>query len=234
MGTTFSELRRQVLIKLKNQGGEAVTAAEQAINEAHKVIARVQDFDELMTLDTANAVTVANQSLYHLETDLGLTRPKDVYTIRYMDEENSRKLDYVSPTVLDQELPYPLSLGTGDPTKYTQRGMYLELVRVPNTSNKSLYIYHSQWPATLSNDSDTTPYRNIDDVITTLAAEIAESIISKGFIGNWTQRAQALLGSARGEEITKPDQGHVARPFNPYGAGASGNYWIDPFVKEQP
>jgi len=233
MSTTFGELKRQVLLRMPDPGdGKTILAVEQGINEAHKAIARVRDFDELTVLDTANASTVANQSLYHIIDDLGLARPKDILTIRYMDEANSRKLTYVPVRELDERIPYTELFGTGKPSYYTRRGMYIELFRIPDEA-KPLYILHTQWPATLSNDSDTTPYSNLDDVICTLATEIATSILEGGAATSWTARASALLGLAISDDMRRPDRFLVARPFSAAGEPV-GKYWLNPWIRKEP
>lgn len=232
MSTTFAEFKRQVFLRMPTVDGKTILAAEQAINDAHKVIAMVKDFDDLMVLDTANAATVANQSSYHLTGNLGLTRPKDIYTIRYMANESSRKLDFVPISELDKVLPYTLTSGTRKPTHYTRRGNSIELYPVPDAA-ANLYIQHSQWPATLANETDETPYQNIDPVIVDLATDITMAILS-GTSGEWFTRAKQLLGITLNDDETRPDIWWVAKPFQPSPAGAAGEYWNDPFVKRQP
>lgn len=233
--TTFAELKRRVFESLgaKAADGQMLLAVERAINEAHITIARVYDFDELIVLDTTNAFTQPNQKLYHITDDLKLVRPKDIFTIRYMDGANSRKLTYVSPRELDQVVPYTELYSTGRPSYYTRRGMYIELFRIPDES-KPLYIMHSQWPPTLVDDTDETPYLYIDDVIVALAAEIATSILSQGATGDWALRAKELLGLKMTEELTKPDVFYIARPFSTRPPVAIGKYWTNPWVKKEP
>jgi len=233
MTTTFKELKRQTFGKLKESSGQAMLAVDQGINEAQKNIARVKDFDELMVQDTTHALTVASQKLYHIVDDLKLVRPKDIYSIRYMAEAESRKLIYVPPRRLDEEVPYTEIFSTGKPKWYTRRGRYIELFRIPD-AEASLYILHSQWPAVLSADDDETPYEDLDDVITTLGADIARSIIEEGVVGNWYQRAKELLGIALMEEVTRPDTTYVAQPFQASEVKLLGNYWLNPWVKRQP
>ena len=232
--TTFGELKRLVLQRLAPRSdGQTLLAVEQAINEAQKNIARVKDFDELIVLDVTHAFTVASQKLYHITTDLALVRPKDIYTIRYMDEVNSRKLEYVSPRKIDERIPYTETFTTGRPKWYTRRGMYLELFRIPDAA-KPLYILHSQWPAVLSSDTSETPYLYLDDVIVTLAADIALSIIEEGVVGSWFERAKQLLGIVLKEDETRPDIFYVAQPFSARERRVLGSYWLNPFIKCQP
>jgi len=234
MSTQFKELKRKVLLRMKDKtDGRTLLAVEEAINEAHKAIASVRDFDELVTLDTSHAVTVASQKLYHIETNLALVRPKDIYSIRYMDDANSRKLTYVPPQELDSRIPYTEQLAIGRPTWYTRRGMYLEFIRIPDAA-KPLYIQHSQWPATLSGDTDETPYVNKDHVIVALSVDIAYTILDGGS-GNWIQRALQLLGVAASEDRARPDVRPVARSFDASASrGPTGEYWKNPFIKENP
>lgn len=239
--TTLLELRRQVLIRLGKSDGKTVIAADQGINDAQVAIARVRDFDELMTLDKTNAVTIDGTSLYHITSGWTLVRPKDIYSIRLMDEDNSRKLKYVPPRELDEVIPYTDMVGEGRPNWYTRRGLYVELFRIPDAIY-TLYVFHSQWPAALTADTDETPFLNLDDVITTLAADIATAILEEGIITDgWVSRAQQLLGSSLREEIVNPDRPIQAKPFDPSrrdwfdgSVVTSGEYWDNPFVKHQP
>lgn len=230
MNTTFKELIRQVMLKmLPRVDGITRLTVEQAINDAQKVIAGVRDFDELKILDTTHAATVISQKLYHIETDLQLVRPKDIYTIRYMDEGSSRKLTFVPLRELDEKIPYTELFSTGRPSFYTIRGRYVELFRIPNEV-KSLYIYHSQWPTILVNETDVTDYLQIDHVIVGLATEMAIASL-EGSSSDWTGRAKLLLGLALSEDDTRPDQIHIAQPFNPTRQYPVGDYWLNPFFK---
>lgn len=231
MPTTFKELKRLVLLSMPESiDGISEMAIEEGINRAHKAIARVQDFDELIVLDTANAVTAANQKTYHIINDLGLTRPKDIITIRYMANSESRKLTWVPTAKYDSIIPYPELFSTAKPKWYITRGMNIDFHPIPaNAAN--LYITHSQWPNILSNETDTTPYLNIDDVIITLASEITVAIMNKGAVTDWTRRARELLGIVISEFRDNPDRLHIAQPFSTRQTWSSDNYWLNPWHK---
>ena len=235
MTTTYEELYKRVLLRLDRQDGEALLAAKEAVNTAHKVIARVIDFDELIVLDTTNAETVADKSTYHLVDDWGLTRPKDIFSMRYMDETESRKLQYKPARSLDSILPYTLTLGTRKPYWYTTRGYNVELIPVP-AEDKPVYIHYSQWPLPLSADTDETSYLEVDDVIIELGADIGQVIISKEVRkseADLTDLAKSLLSGATREERTKTDRMMVAQPFR-VGLPVHGEYWKHPFVRHNP
>lgn len=233
MGTTYGEFKRRVLINIQPRNdGVALMAVEQAINDAQKVIACVRDFDELMTLDTTHATTVADQKSYHITSSLSLVRPKDIYSIRLMDTDNSRKLEFVPFRKLDERVPYTEMTGTGKPNFYTIRGMYVELYRIPDDAY-SLYIQHSQWPAVMDDDTDETEFANIDHVIIALATDMALASLEGGS-SDWIQTATRLLGISVNEERTRPDQFRVAQPFVSTLYPTRGEYWNNPWVKKQP
>lgn len=231
MGTTFSELKRLVLLSMpESLDGVSDLAIEEGINRAHKAIARVQDFDELTVLDTANAATAANKKTYHIINDLGLTRPKDILTIRYMANSESRKLTWVPVAKYDKIIPYPELYSTSKPRWYITRGMSIDLHPIPaNVAN--LYITHTQWPIILSNQTDQSSYLNIDDVIVTLASEITIAILNKGALSDWTRRVKELLGLIISEVRDKPDQLHIAQPFSTRQSWPSDEYWLNPWYK---
>lgn len=225
----FGEAKRLVLLRVGKEDGRTRLIMEQAINDAIHLVATIRDFDELMTLDITNAFTVASQKIYHIVDDLALVRPKDIYSIRYMDEGQSRKLTFVPFRELDEVVPYTEITGEGKPLYYTVRGRYIELYRIPDEV-MPLYIQHSQWPDTLVDDDDEIPYVNIDPVIIALAADMTISMGEGGSSQDWTQRAMSLLTGAVKEDIERPDKVYVARPFRTTGKVPS-EYWRDPFYR---
>jgi len=233
MATTYGELIRRVLLNLQPRtDGIARIAVEQAINDAQKVIACVKDFDELMVLDTTNAATVDGTKLYHITDDLSLVRPKDIYSIRLMDEAESRKLEFVPYRSLDSRVPYTELVGEGKSKYYTIRGEYIELFAIPDDAY-NLYIQHSQWPTVLEDKTDETDYSNIDYVIVALATDMAIASLEGGS-NDWLTRANQLLGFAKREDDERPDQARFAQPFRATNPLPPGSYWLNPWVKEQP
>lgn len=227
--STFGELKRQVMLRLDRPGGRTTLIVEQAINDTLRLICSIKDFDELMILDTSNAFTVAQQKSYHIVNDLALTRPKDIYTIRYMDTSNSEKLEYVPLRELDQRVPYTEMSGYGSPSYYTRRGMYIELYRIPDEV-KPLYIQYSQWPEQLVYNSDECPFINMDPTIVTLATDMASSMMDGASTTSWAQKAMEMLNITTREDETRPDKTFIARGFEP-GLARVGEYWKDPFYK---
>ena len=234
MSTTYKTLYQKVLLRLNSEDGRALLAAKEGVNDAQKVIVRIEDFDELKVLDTSGTpVTVASTKTYHLVDDWSLTRPKDIISLRYMDGTSSRKLEYIAPRRLDKFLPYPEQSGDQRPVGYTRRGLNLELIPVPEEA-KSIYVYYTQWPLVLTADADEMQLPDdVEDVVVGLATEIANAIVEGVTETNWTPRARAMLAGAVTEEAYKPDHEYIARPFNPR-AEPIGEYWKDPFIKRSP
>lgn len=230
--TTYRELYSKVLFRLDKTDGRGVLAAQQSVNDACKVIARVRDWDELLELDTTNAATVASTKTYHLVDDWGLTRPKDVLSIRLMDESNSRKLTWLPPRELDKINPYPEGQGEERPTHYTQRGNEVELLPIPGDAY-DCYVFYSQWPVALSADDDETVFSDIDDVIISLGTEMANAILENVSGTDWTSRAAALLAGATKEDQDRPDQRYVAQPFQVV-KEPTGEWWKKPFTRRDP
>lgn len=234
MGTTFKELYQRVLLRLdRGADGRALLAAKEGLNSAQKVLARVRNWDELMVLDTSNAKTVTDQKTYSMTSDWGLTRPKDILSIRLIDNSNSRKLVWVGPREVDKVIPYPEDYGTSIPQWYTQRGNDVELLPIPNDAY-DLYVFYAQWPVDLSDDSDEIVFSDLDDVLIALGTEMADAILDRVVGVNWTSRAQALLAGAFKEDVSRPDQFRVARPFEPTPIVPYGEYWRRPFVRRNP
>jgi len=232
MATRYDELVRRVFVGFSRTDGEALLAVKQAINDAHTALAQVQDFDDLVVWDKTSAATVDGQARYHLTSDLALTRPKDIYSIILHDDSNSRKLTYVPPRELDKLLPYPESIGEQRPNWYTRFGNYLEFIAIPDAAY-TLYIRHSQWPVALSNDSDETPFSNLDSTIVFLSKDIANAYLHGEYFDFATKALEYLKISVRDEKV-QPDQDLIARPFEATGVGAMGEYWKLPFVKQTP
>jgi len=231
VATTFKELKRRTLLGMANPGGETLLIVEQAINDAQKNIARIKDFDDLIVLNTADALTVDGTKSYHIETDLLLTRPKDIYSIRLMSDSDSRKLTYVPSSQLDEKIPYTEQSGKGKSYWYTRRGHNIELYRIPDDAY-ALYILHSQWPPLLTADGQETCYADLDDVIVSLAKDISRAYV-EGIPIDMIAQARGYLGLALREETTRPDEKLVAQPFS-LGASVSGEYWSNPFIKRDP
>jgi len=235
--TTYAEYYSKVLVRLNRNDGLALMAAQQAVNDARKVICRVRDFDNLKTRDTTSCTTVAETMSYHLIDDWGLTRFKDIITFRLMDGSNSRKLVYKTPRWLDQNIPYPEDMGYGKPSMYTQRGYEIDLIRIPD-DEYSLYLFYSRWPAPLSDDDDEEAdlnYPDLEDVIITLGERLARAQLNNVTVDAKSLTAELLSGAYQ-EDVGRPDQIKTAQPFTsfPTSGSVQGEWWKRAFTRRDP
>lgn len=230
MGTTLSELRRKVLMGFTQIGGEDILMAEEAINSACHAIAEVHNFSELVVYDTTNAVTVDGQKRYHLVTDWGLTRPKDIISLVLHDDFNSRKLDHISVQTLDKNIPYPEGYAEGKSEIYTKQGDYVELVRIPDAAYP-VYVRYYQWPLVLTTDTSECSYTTIDSTIIALARDIFIALKSKMPL-DYIAKARGYVQLAVHNDNSSPDDLPVARGFNTnQKIKYTGEYWNNPLVK---
>lgn len=202
------------------------------LNWGQERIARSYDFEELNALITT-AVTVASVKTYPLTTgtnNLGLTRPKDIDTIRIIDDENSIKLKRWDKRAFDKKFPYPENYSTARPEIYIRHGGNIELFRIPDDAY-SLYIRYPQWPAQLSTSSTESSFENKDQLIIT--AGILEGFIHFGEYEDvkiWMPLFMSRLSDAiklTGDMDWSPQ----ATEFSSNRGGYSSSQpWIDPFA----
>lgn len=230
MATTFKELKRKALMGFKDVHGPDILMMEEAINQACHAIAEVQNFEELIVLDTTNAFTVDGTKRYHVTTNLLLTRPKDILSIVLHDDFNSRKLRYFDTQRLDERVPYPEGYAEGKPEIYTQQGDYLEFIPVPDAAYP-LYIRYAQWPVVLTADTDTCSYSKIDSSIIALARDLFLALRG-GLPLDTVSKARAYLDIAVDDDRSRPDSLPVAQGFTTRaGWNYKGEYWNNPWVR---
>lgn len=147
-------------------GATLQTRVRTYLNWAQKRIARHYSFHELNALETS-AATVEDVKRYPLVTgtnNLGLTRPKDISSIRLIDSENSRTLHRWSQRKFDRKYPRPANYTTGRPRIYIRDGNNIEVFRIPNDAY-TLHIRYPQWPTAFSSGSQTSDYENKDELL---------------------------------------------------------------------
>lgn len=252
MGQTFSELKRRTLLGMTNldpkakatstsavgtitTGGkplpeEVMLVVEQAVNDAILTLCSLVDLPDIFVTDTANAETVHAQKTYLLTTDLLLTRPKDIFSVRLINDTASANLKYVPHKEWDEANPYPEGTAEGTPSKYTLVGNSMELFRVPDDVYP-LYIRYNQWPVALVEDADVCVLDNMDIQIVFLAKDIANAYMNGGYL-DFTARAKEYLKLGRTVAQREPNLRLKANPFNPTANYTpTGEYWNDPLFK---
>ena len=229
MGITYKELIRRTFLGFPRTDGEAFLVVKQSINDAIKTIANLEEASSLLTTITTSADTVDGQKSYHLTTDLLLTRPKTIYSIRLEDGSNSRKLRYIPHQELDRRIPYPENETEEKPIYYTVFGDYIELYPIPDAAY-DIWIRYSQYPAELTSDTDESPYGNEwDTTIVFLSKDIANAYLNGEYLSPGKRLSDLLKANIK-NAITQPDRKLIARPFGEEGKVTS-EYWKDPFIK---
>jgi hypothetical protein len=201
------------------------------LNWGQERIARAYSFDELNILKEDSA-TVTSVKTYPLTTgtnNLGLTRPKDIESIRLIDSENSRNLRRWGLRKFDARFPYPENYSTGRSSIYVQHGGKLELFRIPDAAY-TLYIRYPRWPAELSATSSTTEYEYKDQLLITAA--ILEGYLhfeEYNDVVVWTQLFLGRLSDAIKAEGDMDWEPQAAEFSIGRGGYSSGEPWLDPY-----
>lgn len=201
------------------------------LNWGQERIARTYNFEELNSLQES-AATVTSIKTYPLITgtnNLGLTRPKDIETIRLIDSQNSRVLYRWGRRKFDARFPQPTNYSTGRPSIYIQFGSTLELFRIPDAAY-SLYIRYPRWPVELSTASSTTEYEYKDQLLITAA--ILEGYLhfeEYNDVAVWTQLFLGRMSDAIKAEGDMDWEPQAAEFSNGRGGYSSGEPWIDPY-----
>lgn len=171
--------RDQFVTEICDTVGKRVTAssvsgatlqdrARTYLNWAQKRIARFYSFHELNILKTTSA-TVADAKRYPLisgTNNLGLTRPKDISSVRLIDGAYSRKIVRWSTRRFDTKYPRPLSYSTGRPSIYMRDGDNIEFFKIPNAVY-TLHIRYPQWATDFSSGTQVSDFKDKDQLITT-------------------------------------------------------------------
>jgi hypothetical protein len=202
------------------------------LNWAQQRVARFYSFHELNTY-TESAATVASTSRYPLVTgtnNLGLTRPKDIQSVRLIDGANSRILRRRSPRWFDQKFPLVTTYSDGRPSLYIRWGNNLELFRRPDAVY-TLYIRYPQWAPDLVSGGSDTVFENKDQLL--ICGGILEGYLHFAEYEQATQWLQKFLGllvdgvRAEGDIDWEPQaQAMSTEP----GGYSSGEPWLDPYA----
>lgn len=200
------------------------------LNFAQKRIARFYSFHELNQLITT-AATVDGVKRYPLSTgdnNLGLTRPKDIQSIRLIDSENSRTLVRWSPRKFDRYYPRPENYAEARPRIYVRWGNFLEMFRVPNDAY-TLWVRYPQWPSDLDSATQVSDFENKDQLLVT--AGILETYLALEEYADaqvWYQRFLGQLRDAvhaEGDVDWEPE----AEPHDALPSYSSGTVYDDPY-----
>lgn len=222
----------------KSQNASAISGALLSdrcldfLNWGQQRIARFYSFHELNEINES-AATVTSVSRYPLSTgtnNLGLTRPKDIQSIRLIDSQNSRVLTRKSVRWFDQKLPLITNYSDARPHIYVRWGNSLEMFRRPDAAY-TLYIRYPQWATELTASSTSTDFENKDQLLICMA-------ILEGYLhfeeyddaAVWLQKALGLLTDAVHAEGDIDWEPQASAMSTQPGGYTSGEPWLDPYA----
>lgn len=224
----------------KNLGAAAPSGAllqdrvVDSLNFGQKRIARHYSFYELQVINEV-ATTVTSVKTYPLETgtnNLGLTRVSGINSVRLIDGEYSRKLDFWHYRKFDKWYPRPENFSTGRPSIYTRWGNNLVLFKIPGDAY-SLHVRYGQMPNDLVADAQTSDFQDRDQLLITVGVlETYLALQEYADVAVWYQLFLGQLTDAvrgEGDDDWEPE----AEPSGAPGY-ISGSPWIDPYSKEDP
>jgi len=218
----------KALTATSRSGMQLQTRALMYINFGQKRIARHYNFHELDNLqDSAATVdTVKRYPMVSGTNNFGLIRPKDIYSVRLMDSENSKVIQRRHRRWFDKHYPRPENYSGGRPDIYIRDGNYLEFFRIPN-GTFDIYIRYPQWPTDLTTGSS-SDFENKDQMIITagifetyfaLEEYIDAKVWYEKFLGQLHDAVRA-----EGDVDWEP----VAEGSGDFGY-TSASPWIDPY-----
>ncbi|MBU2052504.1 hypothetical protein KKH13_04845 [Patescibacteria group bacterium] len=140
------------------------------LNWGQRRVAKHHSFFNLQSIQSA-AATVASLKTYPLATgtsNLGLTNVARINTVKLMDSENSRKLDYWLYRKFDKWYPRPENYSTGRPKIYTRWGNSVLLFNIPDAVY-TLEIRYGVFPTSLTTDGQYHDFgEDMDELIVTV------------------------------------------------------------------
>jgi hypothetical protein len=200
------------------------------LNWAQRRIAKHHTFWALQKTKE-NAATVADIKTYPLESgtnNLGLTNVSKINTVKLMDSENSRKLEYWLYRKFDKFIPRPENYTTGRPSVYTRWQNNLILYRIPDAVY-TLEIKYGVFPTNLTSDSQLHDFGEDKDelLVTAGVLETYLALQEYGEAKNWYELFIGQLEDAvksEDESDWEPDGESYSKP-----GYSSGSPWSDPF-----
>ncbi len=203
------------------------------INLAQERIARARSFDELgnaRDFSLTYTGTPATDKFHAYSLVTAAFNPKEIFSLRVIDGDESRKLKYKTIRGWDAILPATQELNTDRPVYYTTWNDKFELFPVINKAYTAT-IRTIDWPTALSGDTDTSDLDHKDEIIIAFAtAYLYHSFGNREEGARWFAIGKDQFDMAVAEESERPDAAlkpDWAQPSTPFAAGRE--YWRDPF-----
>ena len=229
-GEVLDNLVRTGLLTLRGSGSTLSSRVQTWLNRAQNKIARRDPYDLLANISTAS--TTIGQASYQFPTDI-----RSLYTMRVENGLQSVKLILVQPQRFDYLVPKPNEITTNMPRyyiPYKTRDCF-ELFPIPDAVY-TLRMRYSAWPTAFTDDTSVSDYTKLDDVIIYYATMYGfmwlQELKDSRF---WQVRGdEALQEAGNPERDAYPDWTPIAQGFSTNPASPIGDYYNDPFIKENP
>ena len=208
-----------------------------ALNFAQMRLARVQDWNELWSIDTGiigDASDPATDKFEDIPSNI-----RKIYSFRIVDtasKQNSRKLEFTPQRQWDEEVPETEAWATGTPSQYTMwrrsSSFVFEFFKIPDESY-NYEIRSSKWPTDFASGSPNavSELDHKDDMLISLAN-------SWGFLkfremeeaNRWWRIYREMLTNAVGEDMSEHEKEIVPAIVRATRRGLpSVEGWKDPF-----
>lgn len=194
------------------------------LNLAQQRIVRLKVWEELQALDT---------SLVTVVSDKFLAEPSNIrkiYTLRLIDDSNSRYLMGKPQKAFDKMIPLPSRFAEGRPSIYTRWAGNFEFYKVPDAIY-SLELRYTKWATAFTTAADiVSDLSEKDDALIMLA-------VSWGFLTlkniddatKYWRIYKDMINNAAMEDVERPDI-----DIKPEGISSSAmnnnNPWENPFI----
>lgn len=231
---TLVDMRDEVKRHFRNRTDILDSRLNRIINIIQRRITRVMNWHEIKDIDYNNTSFTGDITLDKI-LDLP-TNLKSIITLRLIDGTDSVKLTSKTIDLWDKLIPDPGRYRTDRPQFYVRWGNLIELWPVPNAVY-TIDLRYTFWPADLSADADLSQLKHKDDLLIIGACNwIANSLGRMEDAVRFWRVYVKLLEDAVSEENDNPDKVLVPEytTTKKLGAGTMNQYWLDPFVTENP
>lgn len=200
------------------------------LNWAQRRIANHYSFYDLQQVKE-NAATATSVKTYPLESgdsNFGLERVATINSIRLIDSENSRKLDFWHYRKFDKWYPRPENFATGRPRIYTRWKNSLVFFKIPDAVY-TLHIRYGQYAAPLTSDGQLHDFgEDKDELLVT--AGVLQTYLALQEYGDAKVWYELFIGQltdavrSEGDDDWEPDAEPTGDPEY-----VSGEPWLDPY-----
>ncbi len=206
---TLSELRAEVISHLGERDDLTSARLNRVLDLGQERIARLHDFEELFVVESKTLTYTGTKATdrFLAFSDLTNSEPKEIFSIRFLDDSRSRKLTKITQRMMDTHIPDPEFDSTGIPSLYLIWADKFEWWKIPEQAFEVDFRL-SIWATTFIGAADSlkSDFNRKDELLVHLASSYlfgsyGEYERANRFFGIF----MAQLKEAVGEDEMKPD-----------------------------